>query len=220
MAVWYVNPGGVVVGAGWNGLSAPPDTYPYLARGRVVAVYDGDTFNFKADDEFDEVSLPWLHGTFRVRLAGIDGIEHVDRRDPTREKRELQRATLRALVSDREIWLFRDPLQEARDQYGRIVAYAWDAAGGVDVNFELVRRGTVAPWVTGLYARRGEFMGAWMTLPRATQPELFRTAELVAAELMPADVLDAAGRLTPAREMPADEDGAAGLDLADVLGAE
>jgi micrococcal nuclease len=99
-----------------------------LSSGRVVRVVDGDT-----------VRIRFAHRTETVRYIGVDTPESVKPGTPVQCYAEAASAENRRLVAGREVRLVPDA--EARDRYGRLLAYVYREPDGLFVNAELVRRG-------------------------------------------------------------------------------
>jgi micrococcal nuclease len=95
---------------------------------RVVRVVDGDTIR---------VALP--SGEEPVRYIGIDTPESVKPGSPVECFAKKASAFNERLVAGERVKLVRDV--EARDRYGRLLAYVYRARDGLFVNAELVRRG-------------------------------------------------------------------------------
>jgi micrococcal nuclease len=95
---------------------------------RVVRVVDGDTIR---------VDLP--SGEEAVRYIGIDTPESVKPGSPVECFAKRASAFNARLVEGERVRLVRDV--EARDRYGRLLAYVYRARDGLFVNAELVRRG-------------------------------------------------------------------------------
>jgi micrococcal nuclease len=113
--------------------------------GRVQRVVDGDTIVVRLGGR-DE----------RVRYIGMDTPEDVKPGTPVQCFALSAAAANRRLVGGREVRLVPDA--EARDRYGRLLAYVYREPDGLFVNAELVRRGyarvlTIPPNV----AHEGEF---------------------------------------------------------------
>ena len=111
------------------GCSVPEAESP--ARGetvRVVRVVDGDTIR---------VALP--SGEEPVRYIGIDTPESVKPGSPVECFAKRAGAFNERLVGGERVRLVRDV--EARDRYGRLLAYVYRARDDFFVNAELVRRG-------------------------------------------------------------------------------
>jgi micrococcal nuclease len=96
-------------------------------HGRVVHVADGDTIKVQLDDGRTE----------RVRYIGVDTPESVKPGTPVQCFAKKASHYNAALVDGREVTLRLDA--EARDRYGRLLAYVYTA--GRFVNRELVARG-------------------------------------------------------------------------------
>jgi micrococcal nuclease len=100
---------------------------------RVVRVVDGDTIVAR---------LP--SGEEHVRLIGVDTPETVDPRKPVQcYGKEASRETTRLLPAGTAIRLERDV--EARDRYGRLLAYVYRRADGLFVNLALAEGGFAQP---------------------------------------------------------------------------
>jgi len=95
---------------------------------RVQRVVDGDTIVVRLDGR-----------TERVRYIGMDTPESVKPGTPVQCYAKAAAKENRKLVAGREVRLVADA--EARDRYGRLLAYVYRADDGVFVNAELVRRG-------------------------------------------------------------------------------
>jgi micrococcal nuclease len=104
---------------------------------RVIAVVDGDTIKVRMADGTPET----------VRLVGIDTPE--SRRPETPVECGAKRAAseLRRLLAGRDVELVRDRSQDARDRYGRMLAYV--DVGSHDAGEEMVRGGWAKPYVYG-----------------------------------------------------------------------
>lgn len=96
--------------------------------GRVTRVVDGDTI---------VVSSP--SGSERVRYIGIDTPESVAPGRPVECYGPQASAANRRLVEGREVTVV--PGEEARDRYGRLLAYVYTDGGKRFVNGRLVRSG-------------------------------------------------------------------------------
>jgi micrococcal nuclease len=99
---------------------------------RVVRVVDGDTIVVSIDGRED-----------RVRYIGIDTPESVRPGTPTQCYAKRASAENRRLVAGREVRLVADA--EARDRYGRRLAYVYRADDGLLVNLALARGGYARP---------------------------------------------------------------------------
>lgn len=96
-----------------------------IDTGRVERVVDGDTI--------------LLQGGERVRLIGVDTPETKKPGTPVQCFGKKASAFTTGLLDRRKVRLEQDA--EARDRYGRLLAYVTRASDGLDVNAELVRRG-------------------------------------------------------------------------------
>jgi micrococcal nuclease len=99
---------------------------------RVVRVVDGDTVVVRTGDR-----------TERVRYIGVDTPESVKPGTAVQCFGKAAAAANRRLVQGRAVRLVPD--REARDRYGRTLAYVYRASDGLFVNAELVRRGYAKP---------------------------------------------------------------------------
>jgi micrococcal nuclease len=112
-------------GGGSSGSGAPQTAH-------VVRVVDGDTI------------LVALGGRReRVRYIGMDTPETVKPRTPVQCFGKKASAENRRMVAGRDVRLVADA--EARDRYGRMLAYVYRASDGKFVNAELVRGGYATP---------------------------------------------------------------------------
>jgi micrococcal nuclease len=130
-----------------------PDDPPGV--GRVVRVVDGDTIHVEVDGRRE-----------KVRYIGVDTPESV--KPGTRVQCFAKRASAfnQHLVAGQRVRLVPDA--EARDRYGRLLAYVYRTSDGLFVNAALVRRGyahtlTIPPNV----AHAGEFRRLAATARRA-----------------------------------------------------
>lgn len=120
---------------------------PVEPNGTVVRVVDGDT-----------VQLALEGGTETVRLIGVDTPETVDERKPVQCYGPEASARTKALLpAGTPVRVERDA--EARDQYGRLLAYVTRAADGLFVNRSLLADGygvvlSIAPNTTHAAAFR------------------------------------------------------------------
>ncbi|HMJ36730.1 MAG TPA: thermonuclease family protein [Baekduia sp.] len=126
----------VLLAAGYGlgrGAGGSPDSRAGSTQtARVLRVVDGDTI------------LVALGGkTERVRYIGMDTPETVKPRAPVQCFGKKASAANEQLVDGRAVRLVADA--EARDRYGRMLAYVYRASDGVFVNAELVRRGYARP---------------------------------------------------------------------------
>ncbi len=99
---------------------------------RVVRVVDGDTVVVRTGS-----------GEERVRYIGVDTPESVKPGTPVQCFAKAASAANRRLVEGQEVRLVLDA--EARDRYGRTLAYVYRSSDGLFVNAELVRRGYAKP---------------------------------------------------------------------------
>jgi micrococcal nuclease len=112
--------------------AAPPEAE---RRARVIAVVDGDTIKVRLADGSRET----------VRLVGIDTPESRRPNTPVECGAKQAGAALNRLVARRDVVLVRDPTQDARDRYGRALAYV--DVGTRDAGEEMVRGGWAMPYV-------------------------------------------------------------------------
>jgi micrococcal nuclease len=99
---------------------------------RVVRVVDGDTIVVSAGGRED-----------RVRYIGVDTPESVKPGTPVQCFAKRASAENRRLVAGRRVRLVADA--EARDRYGRRLAYVYRAGDGLLVNLALVQGGYARP---------------------------------------------------------------------------
>jgi micrococcal nuclease len=99
---------------------------------RVVRVVDGDT-----------IVVALRGAEERVRYIGMDTPETVKPGTAVQCFGKKASAENRRLVDGRDVRLVADV--EARDRYGRLLAYVYRASDGLFVNAELVRRGYATP---------------------------------------------------------------------------
>jgi micrococcal nuclease len=105
------------------------------ARARVARAIDGDTI---------AVRIRGAEET--VRLIGLDAPESVHPSKPVECGGPEAAASLAELApEDARIRLVRDPSQQGRDAYGRLLRYA--AVGGVDVGRAQLRRGQASVYL-------------------------------------------------------------------------
>jgi micrococcal nuclease len=115
-------------GGGGDSLTIGPDALS-VEVGRVV---DGDTIEVQVGGEDED-----------VRYIGIDTPESVKPGAPVECFAHRAAAENERLVGGRRVRLERDA--EARDRFGRLLAYVVREADGVDVNEALVRGGFAVP---------------------------------------------------------------------------
>lgn len=123
-------------GSGAHRASTPTTVNPILPaapNATVVRAVDGDTIEVR------------VHGTTeRVRLIGIDTPETKKPNTPVQcYGPEASAFTEQALPPGESVVLVRD--REARDDYGRLLAYVYRAADGLFVNLDLATRGLARP---------------------------------------------------------------------------
>lgn len=112
-----------VSSCGGKGTGDPP------GQATVTHVVDGDTVEVKLDGQVE-----------RVRLLGIDTPESVRPGTPVEcFAPEASQEAKTLLPGGTKVRLERD--REARDRYGRLLAYVYRADDGAFVNLELVRSG-------------------------------------------------------------------------------
>jgi len=104
-------------------------------QGRVTRVVDGDTL---------EVSAGAREET--VRLLGVDTPELHRPGTPVECGARAAAQALEELSAGREVELVTDPTQDARDRYGRLLAYV-DTDAGTDLGEAMVRRGWAEVYV-------------------------------------------------------------------------
>jgi micrococcal nuclease len=134
----------------------------------IERVVDGDTVIAKIDG----------HGE-RVRLIGINTPESVKPNSPVEcYGKEASEFTTRLLPAGTAVRLVRDV--EARDDYGRLLAYVYRVADGMFVNQELARQGyarvlTIAPnlahsaeFLTSAREARNASRGLWSRCERSS----------------------------------------------------
>jgi micrococcal nuclease len=100
--------------------------------GRVVRVVDGDTIHVRVDGREET-----------VRYIGVDTPESVKPGTPVQCFAKKASAFNHRLVDGEKVRLVRDA--EARDRYGRLLAYVYRARDNRFVNATLVRRGYAVP---------------------------------------------------------------------------
>jgi micrococcal nuclease len=136
-------------------------TSTLLANATLVRVIDGDTVDVTVDGTQE-----------RVRLIGIDTPETKKEGTPVQcFGPEASAFTVSLLPTGTALHLERDV--EARDPYGRLLAYVYRADDGLFVNLEIIRRGyarllTIPPnldhaddFVDAAESARDENAGLW-----------------------------------------------------------
>ncbi|MDQ1439447.1 MAG: micrococcal nuclease [Acidimicrobiaceae bacterium] len=126
---------------------APGTATPGMAT--VTGVVDGDTLHVRLAGRSE-----------RVRLIGIDTPESVKPRTPVEcFAKEASARTHALLPAGTTVRLVRDV--EARDRYGRLLAYVYRPSDGLFVNLALARDGYAAPLtIPPNVAHSGEFAAA------------------------------------------------------------
>jgi micrococcal nuclease len=115
-----------------SGSTAPPATV-LSPNATVVRIVDGDTIHARIDGREET-----------IRFIGIDTPETVKPNTPVQcFGKEASGHTKSLLPARTTIRVVRDA--EARDDYGRLLAYVYRAADGLFVNLELVRDGFALP---------------------------------------------------------------------------
>jgi micrococcal nuclease len=109
-----------------------PSSSPSSPTAAVVRVVDGDTIVVALGGREE-----------RVRYIGVDTPETVKPRTPVQCFGRKASAENHRLVEGRRVRLVADA--EARDRYGRLLAYVYRASDGLFVNAELVRGGYATP---------------------------------------------------------------------------
>jgi micrococcal nuclease len=115
---------------------------------RVVRVVDGDTIVVARDGGGEE----------RVRFIGVDTPETVKPRAPVECFGKKASAFNHRLLDERRVRLVTDV--EARDRYGRLLAYVYRADDGLFINAELVRGGYATPLTIAPNVRYAARFGA------------------------------------------------------------
>jgi len=125
----------VALAGGWQALSAGGDggssggaSAGDSATATVVRVTDGDTIRVRVGGKEE-----------RVRYIGVDTPESVKPDTPVQCFAKKASDFNKSLVAGRQVRLVQDV--EARDRYGRLLAYVYRKSDGLFVNAELVRRG-------------------------------------------------------------------------------
>jgi micrococcal nuclease len=119
----------IAAGYGWQQVGGDEPSGPSGSRtAHVVRVVDGDTILVSIGGRQE-----------RVRYIGVDTPETVKPRTPVQCFGKKASAFNHRLVDGQEVRLVSDV--EARDKYGRLLAYVFRTSDGRFVNAELVRRG-------------------------------------------------------------------------------
>jgi micrococcal nuclease len=127
----------VLLAAGYGWVRRGEDGGASSTVARVLRVVDGDTILVAVGGRQE-----------RVRYIGVDTPETVKPHTPVQCFGKRASAANHRLVDGREVRLVADA--EARDRYGRLLAYVYRAGDGMFVNEALVRGGyattlTIAP---------------------------------------------------------------------------
>ncbi len=109
---------------------------PSRADGTVTRVVDGDTVHVQVRGR-----------DVTVRLLGIDTPELHRPATPVECGARGAARALEALADGRRVRLVGDPTQDARDRYGRRLAYVVVRGSGVDLGETMVRRGWASVYV-------------------------------------------------------------------------
>lgn len=131
---------------------------------RVERVVDGDTIVVRLDGA-DE----------RVRYIGMDTPETVKPGTPVQCFGHRASAENRRLVDGARVRLVGDA--EARDRYGRLLAYVYRASDGLFVNGALVRRGYARPMTIPPNVRFAGRFAAWAHAARRAGRGLWRACD-------------------------------------------
>jgi micrococcal nuclease len=118
----------VLLAAGYGWAQRSEDGGSSSTTARVLRVVDGDTILVAVDGRQE-----------RVRYIGVDTPETVKPRTRVQCFGKRASAANRRLVGGREVRLVADV--EARDRYGRLLAYVYRADDGLFVNEALLRGG-------------------------------------------------------------------------------
>ena len=120
-------------GSGANTTSSTAAAGSLIPNAIVIYVTDGDTIGVEVDGVEE-----------RVRLIGIDTPETKKPDTPVQCFGPEASAFTESLLPDgTALYLERDV--EARDQYGRLLAYAYRSDDGLFVNLEIIARGYARP---------------------------------------------------------------------------
>jgi micrococcal nuclease len=152
-------------GQGATSIEPHPSSTALAPNAVVRSVTDGDTINVSIGDQHEA-----------VRLVGIDTPEVKDPQKPVECYGEAASTfTKQLLPKGTAVRLERDA--EARDKYGRLLAYVYRAGDGMFVNLELARQGyaavlTIPPNVAhaqdfeaAVAAARAANLGLWGACP-------------------------------------------------------
>lgn len=130
--------------------ASPRPDASHTRTARIIRVVDGDTIVVQAEGAKET-----------VRLIGIDAPEKQTSRSPAQcFGPEATQALTEMLPADSTVTLTHDPTQDARDRYGRTLAYVQDANGN-DVGETLLRNGYAYEYVYRIpYERHTAFANA------------------------------------------------------------
>lgn len=121
-----------------------------LEKGRVLTVVDGDTLSVQL----------FGGGIERVRLIGMDTPETVDPREPVQCFGKEASAQAVAMLAGETISLERDPSQDDRDRYDRLLRYVWLPDGRL-FNLEMIVLGYAHEYTYEVpYRYQAEFQAA------------------------------------------------------------
>ena len=132
--------------------------------GRVVRVVDGDTIRVRIGGRVET-----------VRYIGIDTPESVKPGAPVECFAHRAAAENERLVGGRRVRLERDA--EARDRYGRLLAYVVRQSDGIDVNEALVRGGFAVTLTIPPNVRHAERLRAAAAAARREGRGLWRACQ-------------------------------------------
>jgi len=131
--------------AGCDAATVARDDAPRGDVGRVTRVVDGDTIHVEVGGRRE-----------KVRYIGVDTPESVKPGTPVECYAKRAAAFNERLVDGERVRLVRD--LEARDRYGRLLAYVYRVRDDLFVNAALVRRGYAQPLtIPPNVAHAGEF---------------------------------------------------------------
>jgi micrococcal nuclease len=149
--------GWLVVLAAACGSRAHPASTPTTHNPNLPAAPNATVLH---DVDGDTIDVRIRGSTERVRLIGIDTPETKKPNTPVQcYGPEATAFTAQQLPAGTAVVLVRD--QEARDDYGRLLAYVYRAPDGLFVNLELAARGFARPLtIAPNDAHAGEFVAA------------------------------------------------------------
>lgn len=114
----------------------------------VTRVIDGDTIEVRLAQGTKE----------KVRLIGIDTPETVDPRRPVQCFGKEASAHLKELLAGREVQLEREPQNDDRDKYGRLLRYVFISDGFI--NQKMISDGYAYAYTKFPFSFKGQFMDA------------------------------------------------------------